>query len=515
MYTFPPVVVNAIRPALLRWYTQHRRRLPWRGDKVDPRSYASDNSNPCKIELADEDVCIPMSAYGTWVSEIMLQQTRIETVIPYWLRWMRAYPTVDALAAANIDDVNKLWAGLGYYRRAKQLLEGARKVVSDFGSVVPSSVPDLLSIPGIGPYTAGAVASIAYGKPEPLVDGNVIRVFSRLLAIPIENGDKLNKVCWAAARGLVDPEEPSSFNQALMELGATVCKPSNPKCESCPLSGQCKAFEILNRGGELTGLNGVPLKLESISDLPFKAPKKPPKELKYHVHVIRRCRDGRAQFMLVRRPSAGLLAGQWEFPMVPASDPPSQTEEEGEDKQQQHQASGVDDTDHLEAGNAVESNYSVAMQAFFHSTLGINTFLPELESLDTQHHRDTMKINNSVFLDVTTPIVHIFSHQKHLMTPILHDAHYDEIGSAGGTAGREVIWLELDEFDGIGITSGVKKVKAVLERYLASCSSRGTGAGPAEGQGGRESGGAASKKRAAPVSAAPISRYFTKVKKEA
>jgi A/G-specific adenine glycosylase len=461
----------------------------------------------------------------------MLQQTRIETVIPYWLRWMKAYPTVDALAAANIDDINKLWAGLGYYRRAKQLLEGARKVVSDFGSVVPSTVPELLSIPGIGPYTAGAIASIAYGKPEPLVDGNVIRVFSRLLAIPIENGDKLNKVCWTAARGLVDPEDPSGFNQALMELGATVCKPTNPNCEACPLSSQCKVFEIFNRGGELTGPNGVPWKLESISDLPLKAPKKPPKELNYHVHIIRRYRDGRAQFMLVRRPSSGLLAGQWEFPMVPAPEaaaavaPPPGEEGEGE---------ADDDTENRAAADAVESNYSAAMQAFFHSTLGINTLAPGLESLETQPHRDTLKIESSVILDVSTPLVHIFSHQKHVMTPILHDAHYDDIGSAAGAAaaGREVRWLELEAFDSVGITSGVRKVKALLEQHLAS-SSRGADARSESGEGRRpaashpprrpgarerEGSSSGGRKRPAPApssSSAPISKYFAKAKKEA
>lgn len=524
MYIFPTSVTSAIRPALLQWYRENRRRLPWRGDTVDVAAYLSGEGKPFKLEFDGPDCSIPMSAYGTWVSEIMLQQTRIETVIPYWLRWMKAYPTVDALASANIDDINKLWAGLGYYRRARQLLEGARKVVSDFGSVVPSTVPELLSIPGIGPYTAGAIASIAYGRPEPLVDGNVIRVFSRLLAIPVENGDKLNKVCWTAARSLVDPEDPSSFNQALMELGATVCKPTSPNCQACPLSNQCKAFGMFSRGEEIKGLDGKSLKLESISDLPLKAPKKPPKELKYHVHIVRRHRDGRSEFMLVRRPSTGLLAGQWEFPMVPAAGAiPLKEEGGGASKDDEEGAN-------CESVSGTDLEYSDAMHEFFNSTLRINTIASGGKPSGTHVYQETMKIESSTILDIDNPIVHIFSHQKHVMIPVFHDTHFDgaeAAASAGAGAGdtareREVRWLALEEFDSVGITSGVKKVKVLLERRLASVAQGGDNIGSGASTAKRSSGAGAtgkasaanSKKRPAPA-AAPISNYFNKAKKEA
>lgn len=215
-----PNEVPIIQDSLLTWYRSSRRMLPWRGDNT----------------------CIPRSAYGTWISEVMLQQTRVETVIAYWNRWMQAYPDVASLAKATPEEVNVLWAGLGYYRRAQMLLTGAVMVAKDFGGVLPRTVPELLTIPGIGPYTAGAIASIAYDLPEPLVDGNVIRVFSRLRAIKLEvGGGAMEKACWQIAANLVPQELPGDFNQALMELGATVCKPTSPSCDVCPLSAVCHA----------------------------------------------------------------------------------------------------------------------------------------------------------------------------------------------------------------------------------------------------------------------------------
>lgn len=209
-----------IQPTLLNWYKQNRRKMPWRGDQTS----------------------ISPSAYGTWISEVMLQQTRVETVIDYWNRWMTVFPDVKTLANASPDEVNKLWAGLGYYRRAQLLLKGAIKVVEDYNGVLPDTTQELLKIPGIGPYTAGAIASIAYDKAEPLVDGNVMRVFSRLLAMKLEvGGGAMEKQCWKIATELVPTESPGDFNQALMELGATVCKPTSPDCGGCPLSAVCHA----------------------------------------------------------------------------------------------------------------------------------------------------------------------------------------------------------------------------------------------------------------------------------
>jgi A/G-specific adenine glycosylase len=278
-------------------------------------------------------------AYGTWVSEIMLQQTRVETVIDYFSRWMRAFPTPQALAAAPLEAVNAQWAGLGYYRRARFLHEGAKALVADHGGQLPGTAKRLLAIPGIGRYTAGAVASIAFGLREPVVDGNVIRVLSRLRALPAPAKDKrLADLCWALQTDLLAPDRPGDFNQATMELGATLCTPKAPRCGSCPLRRVCRARA---EGGAAAALR-----------YPAKATKKPPKEETLAVCVVQRVfvaaeaaggvedgeddeddeddedgedgEDGEqgGQFLCVQRPSgAGLLAGQWE--LLCAKVPPS------------------------------------------------------------------------------------------------------------------------------------------------------------------------------------------------
>jgi A/G-specific adenine glycosylase len=215
--------------------------LPWRGDSINGAR------------------AITPTPYGVMISEIMLQQTRVETVISYWQNWMSRFPTVEALAEASLDEVNSAWSGLGYYRRAKQLAEAAKIIARDRAGIVPSELPKLLDLPGIGPYTAGAIASIAYNQAECAVDGNVIRVLSRLRAINQLDGKPLEKKCRELATSLVDPHSPGAFNQALMELGATVCKPSNPTCESdvnqmndtkssfmtCPLKSVCAAYRLM------------------------------------------------------------------------------------------------------------------------------------------------------------------------------------------------------------------------------------------------------------------------------
>jgi A/G-specific adenine glycosylase len=184
-----------------------------------------------------------VSAYGIWVSEMMLQQTRVETVIEYWTRWMVRFPTVRELARATVDEVNSMWAGLGYYRRARFLLHGAQTIVEKHGGVMPNTVDGLLSIPGIGPYTAGAIASIAFKVPTPLVDGNVIRVLARLRAIDVDPKNRAAQaIMWQLASRIVDPLRAGDFNQALMELGATICTPLNPQCAVCPVRSACYAY---------------------------------------------------------------------------------------------------------------------------------------------------------------------------------------------------------------------------------------------------------------------------------
>ena len=201
---------------LLRWATKNLRDLPWRVEPRDP--------------------------YRVWVSEIMLQQTQVVTVIPYFRRFTERFPTVQALAAAPLDDVLKLWEGLGYYARARNLHRAARKVVAEFEGRLPDTVEELSQLPGIGRYTLGAIASIAFGRDAPVVDGNVKRVLCRVYAI---RGDArrpaVQKKLWALAEANLPKGKAGRWNEAMMELGATVCTPRSPRCDECPLAGVCRA----------------------------------------------------------------------------------------------------------------------------------------------------------------------------------------------------------------------------------------------------------------------------------
>ena len=253
-HQFAPDEVLRFRAELLRWYDAHRRKLPWRGDPppYNGSTAAAGGAAPAagaKQPLISKFFQQPpasgggaaapapaaeprraVTAYGTWVSEIMLQQTRVETVIPYYLKWMAAYPTPAALAAASPEDINAAWAGLGYYRRARLLHQGAATVAAPpYNGELPSTTEELMKIPGIGAYTAGAIASISFGQRVPVVDGNVLRVLSRMRAVAAaaQHPPFKDKLSWELAASLVDPERPGDFNQAMMELGATVCAPKS------------------------------------------------------------------------------------------------------------------------------------------------------------------------------------------------------------------------------------------------------------------------------------------------
>jgi A/G-specific adenine glycosylase len=190
-YHLSDLPLEEARASLLTWYAANRRRLPWRGDSPPYNGSTAGTNKPGAAGASKAAAAAPppggsaasVSAYGVWVSEIMCQQTRVEAVIPYWLAWMEAFPTVEALAAASEEAVNARWAGLGFYRRARMLHEGAKQVVSEHGGVLPDTVDGLLGLRGVGRYTAGAIASIVHGVPAPIVDGNVLRVFSRLAAV--------------------------------------------------------------------------------------------------------------------------------------------------------------------------------------------------------------------------------------------------------------------------------------------------------------------------------------------
>ncbi len=252
---------------LLNWYKKHGRTLPWR-DHPDP--------------------------YAVWVSEIMLQQTRVDTVIPYFEKWMKLFPDIPALAKADEQTVLNAWEGLGYYSRARNLHKAAKIVAEKFGGELPRNLDDLRSLPGIGRYTVGAIASMAFKMDEPTLDGNLRRVFSRLFDV-IEFADSPagEKILWGLAAENLPKGKAGDYNQALMDLGATICLPKNPRCLLCPLMEICEARK-----------NGTQ-ELRPVL--------KPKKQAPHYVHAAAVIIE-RGRVLLHQRPADGLLGGMWEFP---------------------------------------------------------------------------------------------------------------------------------------------------------------------------------------------------------
>lgn len=257
--------MTELHDSLLAWYDGHKRDLPWRRTK-DP--------------------------YAIWASEIMAQQTQVGTVIPYWERWLARFPTVETLAASEDHDVLAMWQGLGYYRRARLFLAGARWV-AEHG--MPRTATGWREVPGVGPYTAGAIASIAFNDPAPLVDGNVERVYARLVDDPAADA-ALHRNAWRWAAEQVHGARPGDWNQALMELGATICVPRAPLCESCPLKAWCSAYA--------RGTQGV---------RPAPAKRKATKDLKYAVWVP----EFEGSYGMRQIPPGEWWEGMWEFPRAP------------------------------------------------------------------------------------------------------------------------------------------------------------------------------------------------------
>ena len=254
----------APRAALLAWYDANARDLPWRRTR-DP--------------------------YAIWISEIMLQQTRVETVIPYYMRFLQRFPTASSLAEAPLDDVLAAWSGLGYYRRARLLHAGAQAVVREHAGELPREPLLRRALPGIGAYTAGAIGSIAFDLPEPIVDGNVARVLSRVLGIETPLGDRVTgRALWQAAEQLAQGERPGALNQALMELGARVCVPVNARCGSCPLRAACTANAT-----------------SRVDELPVPAKKKAPKPVQL-VALVAQSADGE---LWLTRSEGSLFGGLW------------------------------------------------------------------------------------------------------------------------------------------------------------------------------------------------------------
>ena len=273
--------ILSFRQKLLTWYDVNKRDLPWRRSK-----------NP----------------YHIWVSEIMLQQTRVDTVIPYYERFLDWFPTVESLANAPEERLLKVWEGLGYYSRVRNMQTAARQIMSDFQGEFPSTYEGISSLKGIGPYTAGAISSIAFNIPQPAVDGNVMRVLARLFEVNHDIGNPSNrKIFQAMMEILIDPDRPGDFNQALMDLGSDIEAPVNPRPEESPVKDFSAAYQhgTMNR-------------------YPIKAPKKKPIPIYLKALVVQ---NSQGQFLLEKNESEKLLAGFWHFPLIEVDDFSDQTQD--------------------------------------------------------------------------------------------------------------------------------------------------------------------------------------------
>jgi A/G-specific adenine glycosylase len=575
-----PKIAYGMRIALIQWYRTNRRKLPWRGDcgpfdgstvgygaaaakngtkrkgegkattNKDIRSFfatsssipsSSKRAKTCdskaattKKQLEEEDsshatASREVTAYGIWVSEIMLQQTRVEAVIPYWLKWMTSFPTVHDLALATAEQVNSHWAGLGFYRRARLLHTGAKRVVDDYNGIVPNTVDELMKIEGIGRYTASAIASMAYGVEVPVVDGNVLRVLSRLTGIAnhIKAGVMKDDLGWILAEkivksrpspgvdGNVDYEtigSPGEVNQALMELGATYCSPNGSgvdaddplkefymstqlglaigrvMCDGSAINRShiedlltSKFASLGNKGSlccRLCETNGVSTAFDGIieqisnnsttqsmthqhrenvyaiaghSTLPICPPTKSKREEVIAVAVMTSQIIGKGRcWLMVKRPSEGLLAGQWEFPSVCLwNSAEHSTGKKGKGK-----------TD--KPLTAIE----VPLVDPKLRSSALNSFLSD--AFKSSGHLTSVKVNTSVIMNkrkqLNESIVHIFSHVRHTQW-IEHGVIKESVLSERWKLndGREIGWMTQGDMLNVGITSAIRKILAVTK----------------------------------------------------
>ena len=272
--------ILSFRQKLLSWYDENKRDLPWRRSK-----------NP----------------YHIWVSEIMLQQTRVDTVIPYYERFLDWFPTVESLADAPEERLLKAWEGLGYYSRVRNMQKAAQQIMNEFEGKFPSTYEGISSLKGIGPYTAGAISSIAFNLPQPAVDGNVMRVLARLFEVNHDIGNPSNrKIFQAMMEVLIDPDRPGDFNQALMDLGSDIEAPVNPRPQESPV----KDFSAAYQHG-------------TMDRYPIKAPKKKPIPIYLKALVVQ---NNQGQFLLEKNESEKLLAGFWHFPLIEVDEFSDQTQ---------------------------------------------------------------------------------------------------------------------------------------------------------------------------------------------
>ena len=347
--------IASFREKLLAWYDANKRDLPWRRTQ-DP--------------------------YKIWISEIMLQQTRVDTVIPYYERFLDWFPTIEDLANAQEEKLLKAWEGLGYYSRVRNMQKAAQQMMENNGGVFPSSYEEISKLKGIGPYTAGAIASIAFGLPEPAVDGNVMRVLARLFEVDYDIGVPTNrKIFQAMMEILIDPDRPGDFNQALMDLGSDIESPVNPRPEESPV----KEFSASYQHG-------------TMDRYPIKAPKKKPVPVYLTAFIIM---DNQGRYLLEKNEREGLLSGFWHFPLIEVD---SLSENQGQLSLLDGQRHAVDNPEIL----SFEQDYDLA--------------------IDWQ--------------DRSYPIVqHVFSHRKWQV-----QLRYGLVKEGEQPASESTVWLTPEEF---------------------------------------------------------------------
>ena len=359
--------IASFREKLLAWYDAHKRDLPWRRTQ-DP--------------------------YKIWISEIMLQQTRVDTVIPYYERFLDWFPTVEDLANAQEEKLLKAWEGLGYYSRVRNMQKAAQQMMENHGGVFPSSYEEISKLKGIGPYTAGAIASIAFGLPEPAVDGNVMRVLARLFEVDYDIGVPTNrKIFQAMMEILIDPDRPGDFNQALMDLGSDIESPITPRPEESPV----KEFSATYQHG-------------TMDRYPIKAPKKKPVPVYLTAFIIM---DNQGRYLLEKNEREGLLSGFWHFPLIEVD---SLSENQGQLSLLDGQRHAVDNPEIL----SFEQDYDLA--------------------IDWQ--------------DRSYPIVqHVFSHRKWQV-----QLRYGLVKEGEQESSESTVWLTPEEFSGYPFAKPQQKI---------------------------------------------------------
>ncbi|KAN0030287.1 hypothetical protein ACTA71_010049 [Dictyostelium dimigraforme] len=477
--------IQEIRESMLKWYEKNKRDLPWR-----------------KHVGVDENII----AYRVWVSEIMLQQTRVSTVIEYFNKWINKWPTINDLASTTIEEVNKVWSGLGYYRRAKNLWLGSKYVVENFNSKIPSDVKTLLEINGIGPYTAGAISSIAFNKPVPLVDGNVIRVLCRVRSIGAN--PKLSstvKLFWELGNDLVESvENPCNFNQSLMELGATICSVQSPQCKQCPIQSNCQAYQQekqfikpepknsiskffqpkninSNSNSDIESIKPtITLNVtdickicqsfedsdgptESVCRYPKKVIKAKPRDENVNVFLIHQTKSN--LFLLTQRPDTGLLASLYEAPSIIEPQKLKSKRKSKKDNEEEEEEEEEDDDDNEEENEESDDEKKSKKRKKPTTTTTTTTTTTNKitkEFIEKEILKKLFKSTSDVTIKSVKSIgtvIHKFSHINQTLT--VYDCPCDikkELIPNDKSQSKNICWLKLDEIQSsVGVSKQMLK----------------------------------------------------------